>query len=336
MQLRSGRVLGTGRRAWPSPQNVGRFLASLAAYAATQAGSAAYNYVSTRHRPPGLPSGTQNSTRSGVTTTAQHDYSRQYRYKRMPRYKRKRWVKALKRNTAMDLNHVATRTVLRNDTLTSAVPVTDQAYIKCHIYGREGDTDGTEAGNNDLSVICQRDTDINNQRAFQMYFTSAVMDATIRNSGTTNLEVDVYELYYKDTTKFPSFEQMYVAAYNAVDKAGLASTGKLGINNRGATLFDLPELIRYGRIKILKKTKIYLPAGNTANYQMRIPANYEMNSNNLIDDIGYIIRGKTRSLIVVAKNIVGTEATGEIKVGLTRKYAYKLIENKVTKGTITV
>lgn len=265
---------------------------------------------------------------TGVTTTSQRDFRQQYRYKRMPKRRRRRWVKALRRNTAMDLTHFGTRTVIRNDTVGTAVPVTGQGFVKIHIYGRNGTTDGTEIGTKDINDIIDTDDTFNTAKSWKVFFTAAVIDMTIRNVGTVPMELDVYEITYNGNTKQNKFQDMLQAAENATEEVKPAQA-KINLGVRGATLFDIPELIRYGRIKIWKKTKIFLPVGDTATYQARDPRNHVFTSDLFIDEGGYIIPRATRSYIMVAKNVVGSgEAIGALTVGVTRTYRYKILEKK--------
>lgn len=265
---------------------------------------------------------------AGVATTSQRDYKQQYRFKRMPRRKRRRWVKALRRNTAMDLTHYGTRTVIRNATVSSAIPFNSQGFCKIHLYGRNGAVDGTEVGNTDINDIIDTDDTFNPAKSWKCYFTAAIIDMTIRNTGTVPIEMDVYEITYNGPTKQNKFQAMLEAAENATEEVKSAQP-KIQLGTRGATLFDLPELIRYGRIKIWKKTKIFLPEGDTATYQSRDPRNHVFTSDLFIDETGFVIPKVTKSYILVAKTVVGSgETTGGFSVGVTRTYRYKVLEKK--------
>lgn len=272
-------------------------------------------------------SGSKNST-SGVQFTNQKDSKVQYKKKSRSRKSKKRWRKFSKKVRAVSMKLVGTNTHLKNGLVGRSGGVSGQAWMALHLYGFKGTeplSPGGELGVGDIESINNADSRIND--ASKIVFSSAVLDATLRNSGTVDLEVDIYELSYRDRV---SDNNMYYLIGKAQNNTPVipGSLSQITLNSRGATLFDLPMAIKYGKIKIWKKTKVFLPQGETTNYQIRDPRNHVYDMANLADDNGYVEPGMTKTLLVVYKNVAGTSIDGtDLQIGCTRKYAYKIFED---------
>lgn len=284
---------------------------------------------------PRIVRGARQNTRSGVGITSQHDVRRQYRYKRMPRRKRRIWKRFLRKSRAALLKSVGTRTVLRNGLISNSTdPTHPQQFLACHLYGMNGTDTNYEIGSSDISDLLTNDVSVS--QSGKIHFDTGIMDITFRNvpplgelTSTRSMEVDVYDLIYRDETKFENLSNMIADAVTNTPPI-TAGTG-IDIYTRGATLFDLPYLIKIGKIKILKKVKVFLPIGNTFTYQVRNPKNWVLNTADWNDTPGLIEPRHTRTVFAIFKPVVS--AGGEnpevvrLDAGVTRKYKYKIIES---------
>lgn len=266
-------------------------------------------------------SGTQSG---GVVTTNQHDFQRQYRRKKMPRRKRKNWKRKVKSFHYMMDQTLGTKTIVRN-TQISASQATDtpQGTLIAHLYGLSGTEQPFECGTRDLLDIGNNDT---TNTTGMLRFKSAVLDLTMRNTSTTiGIEADVYEVVYRDYTNETGWRAAQSDAETATNNIN-GGTG-LALTQRGTTLFEFPERIKLLKEKILKKTKIFLPAGQTATYQIRVAKNKICNKRNVTEDAtGFVYPYWTRSVIICFKSVIGDAVTCSMTVGVTRKYSYVISE----------
>lgn len=302
---------------------------ALAAYA--PAASAVYNVTARAYRAyRARRNGSRPQISSGVVTTEQRDYKTQYRKKRGNRRGRRKWIRFKRRVYDVMDKVLGSRTVLRNGNFQVNTASGLQNYACVHLYGIKGVDQGGEVGCNDIEYIFSKDVLLNTgaDKSHKVRFTSAVMDLTLRNpSETIDLEVDLYDIVYGDETKENSFLGMINQGNNNT-QATNGTGNKIALTSRGAQLFDMPEMVSYGKVRILKKMKIFLPKGNIATYQVRDPKNRLFAGNDYSDTDGYVRPGATRSIFMIVKTIVGQETgTGSILIGWTRKYAYKIIEN---------
>lgn len=287
--------------------------------------------IATGYKYLGGPSKTttqQRKQRSGVGVTIQKDYKVQYRKSRMPRYKKKAWKKFTRKIIAANLKLVGTNTVIRNSSVSSTSLLSGQEWVAVHLYGSNGAVTAPgakEAGLQDLAEINIQDNRISN--VSKCVFGSGILDCTMRNTGENPLEVDVYELVYNATPIRESLGQTISLAETVTPQIpGSTGTG-LTINTRGVTLFDLPMVLKQGKVKILKKTKVLLGKGETSTYQMRDARNHVFNfSDNFTTIENYCIPKMTKTLVFVHKPVIGL-ITSTLTVGVTRKYMYKLYED---------
>lgn len=302
--------------------------------------------------------------RSGQGVTFEHDRQRVYRRKRMPRKKKRRWIKMIKRNDAIDLKKCGAQTYVFNTSFTNTnTTSTFHGFVNVSLYGAH---DASTSYNNDLHYIGENENELDSTATLgvtvapstKLFFQSAVLDVTIRNASVQNfaagniaagtLEVDVYEVTSKK--KWSEFDKAGGALVEYGDVGSIfteAAGDTLGINNsgsddyrlRGMTPWDMTyALSRYG-IKIHKKTKYRISAGNTITYQCRDPKNRAISYQALNEIAGGNKPGWTKWILVYYKLIPGlTVGTSEgaytisISVGVTRKYMYK-VQNRTEKRT---
>lgn len=288
---------------------------------------------------------TKRSPETGIT--AQYDRVTQYSKKSMPRRKKRAWKKFSQKVNAVLEKTLGTRTVIFNDAIGAQAVAGVQSFASACLYGYCGASDsGATCGNRDIYTICNNDNDIMTAtsagtNASKIQFKSAVIDLTMRNNGTTPIEVDVYEInVMTDETKETSFVTSAATANtvtNVIPNAW-SNTG-ISLANRGVTLFDLPNLISMDKLKIYKKRKYFLPPGNTSTLQHRDPRNHTFNATDLpinSSEAGsYGKRKFTQMYVFVAKEIVGSisDVGTNLTVGVTRKYSY--IINQSSKALDT-
>jgi len=316
----------------------GRYGRNLRRRLLNAAGYAAGQYVGNRIRNYFGMNGNGSQTRTyigGSGVTSQFDRKVQYRKKSMPRWKKRRWLKFVKKVRAASFGPRGSSTILRNDQLTVAHS-TGQAYAHFVLYGKDGIAPATSrCGYDDMKSIVNNEITMDSTQ--KIMFTSGVIDITMSNNSSLEstdpnlnltLEVDVYELVFTKQADALSIGTMITDAETNTQPINVTQN-QITLATRGATLFDLPDLLGRG-IKILKKTKYILGKGDAATYQYRDPRNFYMRKD-IIDnsDDNFVVPWKTRGFVVVSKGIAQTGETGVFKVlniGVTRKYMYKTLE----------
>jgi hypothetical protein len=283
----------------------------------------------------------------------------------MPRRKRKKWRRLLRLNDAIDLKKCGSRTYVFNKaTFNENTNPLNHGVIDIPLYSAH---DAGESYRNDLHYIGENENELIPTAAHgvtvhpstKVFFRSAVLDLTIRNSSTRitsvspevgtlegTLEVDIYLL--TSSKKWCEFDEATQALkeYGSIgqifdeaetDISGINNQGAADYRKRGMTPWDSTyALARYG-VKVLKKTKYRISAGNTITYQMRDPKNRVLSYQQLSEAAGGNKPGWTKWVYIVYKLVpgltVGTavdEYRTRLDVGITRKYMYK-IENGTEK-----
>jgi len=274
--------------------------------------------------------------RSVPGVTRQHDFQNQYKRKRMPYRKKKSWVKFVKKVRAVNAKEEGTKTVLFNASNISEITTSDsQQYKFVSLYGRKGSIPSTEIGSNDLSYIFSNGTE-SSLGAQKLTFKSAVLDMTVSNTGTNKVELDLYVLtFWGDATS---------ASFNDCLSAGASDTpllnpnadnyfGALNLGRRGCTPFELPNFIRNAKCTIQKKTKYFIPNGDTFTYQIRDAKEHHISEVSVQQDGTPAIKGLTQCLLMVWKPVVGSSTTGnEITLGVTRKYSFTSEDDQDQSG----
>lgn len=279
----------------------------------------------------------KSSPETGIT--AQYDKVTQYSRKSMPKRKKRQWKKFVKKVTAVVDKSLGTRTVVFNTNEAAQSIAGLQAWACAALYGIHGTNDGNgRVGFRDVFRLCNKDDDIMTTNSAginpsKITFGSAVIDVTMRNGGTTAIEVDLYECIVRtDNTKTADFITTLLDAVTETNSIPGAPTG-LAISSRGTTLFDFPNAISMDKIQVFKKRKYFLPVGNTATFQHRDPRNHHFNASTF--DFGpnsnssYGQRGMTKLFLVCAKEIIGQDSAGiNLNFGVTRKYSYTINSNQ--------
>lgn len=295
---------------------------------------------------------------AGVLGGTNADMRSIYRRKRMPKSKRKRWVRFVKKVNAVADKDLGLRTVLFNDQMTQTNSTAKQSTLTLALYAVRNASIGYL---DDLKVIGGLENEANSTAVAgdtisantKMLFQSAVMDITIRN--TTDrlktidagnpllntyeaapdaaIELDIYEVYQREIASDSSslFESL-TAAFAAYDDKEIGGTGTgIGIDDRGASPFEFgAQMGRHG-IKILKKTKFFIPNGQTITWQVRDPKRRKMTYGELTRHESYNKPGWTKQFYLIYKlvpGIVQGPAIGDcrlrLSIGCTRKYSYKV------------
>lgn len=298
----------------------------------------------------GIGSYVRNKFKRGSdnVTTGQFDYKTQYVKKKMPYRKKKRWIRQVKINRALDLKNQGLKTVLFNNTIQRGVPGTvEQDVLSFCLYGVKGDSDNIflNAGYRDLYRIFKNEPSITKQgnnepKGGKIFFGSAILDVTLRNTGTVDVEVDVYYGYHY---KNPSTANGNLAVGYVDDSAPVINPNfanqNITIKTRGATPFDLTEQTATQRFTIKKKQKFYLPVGKSVFIQHRDPKNRVLDWENLSEfpdnstgSAQYAKAWTTYDCLVVFKRVVGTgEVPYEVSAGVTRKYSYSVLSENSDK-----
>lgn len=289
---------------------------------------------------------TQNRVTSGQGVTSQYDKKVIYRKRYMPRYKKRRWRKFKNRVLAVSTKSLGSNTVVRNSLIQSTlalIPGNDvvQNFVQLALYGVRSGSDWL----NDLNEIS---TDTRLSATSKIIFQSAVLDITMRaqsipSSGiatgnpSIGLEVDVYEIIWNGPTGQIGEANNLEGAFNvgATDTAVIpGQTNALVPTNRGWTPFDANAALSQHRIKILKKTKYFLSAEQTATYQIRDPKSHIFSKDSIPGGDSTNWPGITRWIWIQWKPIPGynyilspNNDQARLNIGVTRKYMYKINED---------
>lgn len=270
---------------------------------------------------------------TGITT--QRDSKKIYVKRSMPKYKKKQWKKFTKKVTAA-IRDEGTQVIVMNDqnTVTSygasaATGIRLQAIQAAHLYGVSvSGLSVSEIGNMDMYRLCERDDDIDEASKFTMI--SGVMDMTITNptTGTYSgpLEIDLYDISYGAPigSTLTGLGACFSSGYSN-DTALNVSNPKVDISYRGVTPFDCGNAISISKMKIIFKTKYFLPAGDSFTYQIRDSKNHHMSSDVLQSPhVGFADK-RTRSVFLVVKPTLDctSEQTFAMLTKVTRTYKYR-------------
>lgn len=324
----------------------------------------AFRRASTRGRRPGGASRTYTQRKrmrssAGVLGGDQSDMRSIYRRKRMPYRKKRRWVRFVKKIHAVSEKELGLRTVLINDQLTQRNTSTgQQSTLTLALYPFKNDAAGWL---NDLTSIGGLENTSNPTAAAgdtidkntKVLFQSAVMDITIRNitdklkeldpgnpllnvyepAPDASIELDIYEVVArKDFADTSLTYTTLTTVLNAYDDKQIGGSGTgIAIEDRGATPFEFGAAMGRLGVKVLKKTKFFIPNGQTITWQVRDPKRRSITYGELTTQDGFNRVGWTKMYFLVYKLVPGLtqgNTVGDLRpslaVGVTRKYGYKV------------
>ena len=294
-----------------------------------------------------------SKTTPGILGGTNADNRLIYRKKSMPRKKKRRWRAFVKKINFIEEKELGTRTVLFNDQINVATGSVGSGTQGCLSLAQYPCSNDQKGWLNDLAAIGGLENTANPTSAAggtinensKIMFHSAVMDVTIRNVSTVNngttdlaapeaaLELDVYEIIMrKETSDNANNFYSLSALLNTYDEPEIGGTGTgIAIQDRGATPFEFGSTIARWGLKILKKTKYFIPNGQTITFQNRDPKRRVCRYGDLTKTEGFNMPGWTRHYYLIWKLVPGltqgTTATtykASIAVGSTRKYMYKV------------
>lgn len=309
---------------------------------------------------------TRGVTDAGGITT-QHDSRRQYRRKRAPRRIRRRAAKRYRRFVSNSMKLVGTRQYLKNtagsiDNGTLGQQTWDSIVL--YGYGPNGGAAGISRGYNDVNDIVANDTLLNNTLndpslrlsggSSRLFFDTGILDITFQNNSTVTIggvsvqagvEMDIYEFSASKNIDrvdahdgssnytYHQFITNLAATDNVTQGAGLT---QISPYDRGATPFEFGTQMFQAGIKIQKKTKYFLPYGNTCTFQLRDAKNHELRIRDIINNPQpgtYFCKG----VFVIAKVLPSQAASASsqflsISFGATRKYKYKVFSSSTDRS----
>jgi len=238
-----------------------------------------------------------SSSVGGLLGGNEADRKHVYRRKRMPARKRRQWRRFVKKVAAVGEKDLGTRTVLINDTITQKnVGTEGQNCLTLALYSMRSATGWL----NDMKQIIDLENTGNPTSAAggtvfkstKFMFQSGVFDLTFRNTSTFRstvggvsaerddaraaIELDVYEVSHGTTTDDRTANQANLTdclQYSDDPEIGGAGTD-INIYDRGASPFEFGRQMGFFRIKILKKTKYFIPNGQTITHQIRDPSRH--------------------------------------------------------------
>lgn len=282
-----------------------------------------------------------------------------YRRKRMPKFKKRPWVRFVKKVHAVADKDLGTRTVLFNDQLEQRNSSSGgQSTLTLGLYTmysstigwlQDLHTIGTLENQGDPTAAAGATIAPNSKVMFQ----SAVMDVTIRN--TTDkltsvdianpllnvysaapeaaIELDVYEIYIRKTySDNASVFATVTAGLDRYDDPEIGGTGNgFTISDRGCSPFELGSQLARTGMKILKKTKFFIPNGQTITWQARDAKRRVCRYGDLEKAEGLNKPGWTKVYYMIYKLVPGlnqgsslNDYRTKLNIGLTRKYSYKV------------
>jgi len=329
------------------------------------------NYMSSsRGRKRFRSRGTQTSGKrltAGNSVTAQYDARSVYKKRRMPRRKRRAWKKKVRIVRTIAEGDLGTNTIVFNRSHDYFNTTNANHCIAVIPLYSQASTDTTQYPfHNDLNLISQMfNTGADPtaalgqvmQKAAKVFFHSAVLDITVRNTsgivatpsdGTTPpvltaasqavMEVDVYEISsgreWAADSGFGVINDLTRAFANGAANTlnlGGAGTGAT-IHLRGTTPWDFPQALGRYRIKIWKKTKYFVQNGGQFTFQIRDPKRRVTGFEKMQNATGANRPGWTRHVFMIAKltpgllvgNTVATTYGEALSIGCTRKYMLKV------------
>lgn len=283
---------------------------------------------------------TTGASSNQVGTSYQNDSRMIYRKKRMPRRKRRRWVRALRRNVALQMPQQATRTWLFNNQEVLNLIGTGLGTPQSWGYFQINSWNGL-ANERDIRRIVQSwpGGDISTQNR-KFVIGAAVVDFTgnfVSTNPVLGLELDLYAIDAgrKTTSVFSNFGSEMSDIQNDI-------SGNMILDTRGATPFQFPSFGGAHRLKVMFKKRWQLSPGQVITYQYRDPRNRYINADELENDAaveGHFEQGwrgsGTKVFLLVAK-VIGNKQAEDIvsfNYGVSRTYTTKALPATMQEGS---
>lgn len=223
-------------------------------------------YNSFKNRTQGKKSAGQAASSSIIST--QYDVGSRYRRKRMPARKRKAWKRFSGKVKHVMLQMEGLSTVTNDNYKRVVTVAVDTQVTFGQMLGGVGATDNDEilaAFKSAYGALLTTST----VDKYKLFLKSMCLDLQIRNTGSTQLILDVYEVVCRQNDASGSrIETTYGNSF-AEQASGLI--GGVSSTNPAVTPFQNPLFLSAWRIN--SKKEILLGAGTTTTMQMRMPYN---------------------------------------------------------------
>jgi len=290
---------------------------------------------------------------SGGGVSRQHDRATVYRRKRAPRRVRMRARRSMGSFKSKILKMKGHRTFFTNSQFTVLSTAGTQAATSWVLYG--GRVDGTSTtgsiprGYDDMNdmrskdyMLAQNTGDAENRFQggnLKWYVKTGIMDLTIQNisDNSVAIEMDIYEFTCGHIVSTAGSDVETAIQYyhqdtfiSGNDTAGLDT---YTLNTRGVTPFEFGPALSKFRMKILKKTKYFIPFGDTVTYQIRDTRIRTMSHGVYRNES--CTTYATHGILVVAKPTAASASSAISYVcGCSRKYKYVVDSSHVDRAAL--
>lgn len=239
-----------------------------------------YGGSNSDQRVPSLKSGSYTRTRtsskrSGFAPISKaFDQQTLYVKKRMPAKKRRRWVKFVKKVRAVNTKDKPKCSIVHTDVSSIASSAnTQQCHFKM-MYTGQGGVDPYADFMYIKEAISKTNTSADN-KVTAGHLNSAVLECTVSNNGSVDVYIDAYYVKcHKSSTVLP--DVLLDKGFNASAVGSGAISGStassVGTTTLGATPFQSIDFLQH--FKILKKTRTFLQAGQSVQFEDRDPENH--------------------------------------------------------------
>lgn len=303
-------------------------------------GRAARNVFNTRSTPSRARSSGSGTAPAiyggGATKPYKRQYGRRRRTRRVRRRARiyyKKFQKALRK-----VSGVAFQKAILNGSKTGS-PGVGQSYLATHLFSYNSNAVPVlETGVRDTLQLRSSMTntfytdDVNDTTKFMIEY--GILDCTLFNNGNARLEVDFYHITYRDNVEYGTFATFMSGS--DVRQQSLTSTAadKIDITDRGATLFDLPQMLSNGYVTIVSKEKLFMGVGDTYNFQYKVKKPASITKSEIdADNVYFARRSHTHTWVAVFKRVIGdTGDSPSLSLGSTRTYGWR-VDGQTQPGT---
>jgi len=273
----------------------------------------------------------KRGVRTGNGVTDHVDRSTVYKRRRMPYKKRRNWRRFSRKVVAVHEKQLVNRSLIVSTREVNSGPAGPgfQGVTTILHGGLHGSAYPTSPYL-ELPDLVHRawanDTDLGADRNRTMIIKSCVTDITMLNETASTLEVDVYEgpLHKGGNADFWFRDILHAIA----DVPQSGSYPSIDIVSRGATPFNIPQIMSYTGWKIDSKKKYYLEPLKACTYQIRTSKDIRINSDAVASGTGshfeYVLKGLTRACLVIYKIVgpVAGDETASLHFSISRHLTY--------------